>query len=658
LPTPETLNSYSDRGDYLQQARIEQIGWLPLSDDAFVQAVETNSPILLVSGAEWSQPARKSDRLAFADADLQALISSDFVPVRVDCDENPEWLNAYFPVSKYALGLMVGNQSYFVSKFGAMYDFLPSGTLSEHIDDVAVTQDLMQARNQSPANAIAVAKSQVHQDLLNDINLIMAPHQPVPPSFSSEVHDIETAIDPHFGGTPTDEMQVLVPQAYRFLMMMGDKPALYNSLGRVLSSPLRDWLDGGFFRACDKGWTNLQFDKVTVSNAEMMLACADYGELIHSPYATEAATATFDCLLDKFVQDHGLLGSCRVGDEGPDGRSLHSSFSAKDIRDFWNTDLLTEGDRHWAIKYLNLDLAKNPQLVPFVADPTVFNLQRNQLRSVLADMKVLKREIRPRYGIIGYADVNGFSAARMLESARLWGDDRIDDAQPIKDALELLRRGDNLDHWLRQHHGGPELTDYLGYADAALQFFLARGDGKALNQGLHVLLEAKRIFELSTPGAWLMARSSPRGLPKDYLTPEVADNLYESCTAREIRLMIDYSRLLAGNPNTAAISSELAHDARAAILQCEPAAAELGIHAAGYYCAALSMERPYAFAVGRSAVEMATELYRLRPLDFVAPAKGHAREDLQRGPTGLYVVKDGMTLGPFATAAGAAKEMN
>jgi uncharacterized protein YyaL (SSP411 family) len=538
-----------------------------------------------------------------------------------------------------------------------MFDFLPTGTLSEHIDDVALTQDLIQARNQSPRNTQAVSKSQVHIDLLNDINLIMAAHQPVEPSFSAELHVIERAIDPLFGGTPTDELQMLAPQAYRFLMMMGDKEALNKSFGRILSSPLRDWIDGGFFRACDKDWANLQFDKVTVSNAEMMFACAAYGEIYNSPYAKEAATGTFDCLYYKFIKDHGLLSSCRIGDEGPAGRSVHSSFSAKDIREFWNTSILTDADRRWSIKFLNLDLDKNPQLVPFVADPSVFNLQGPQLHRVLSHMKLIKRDTHPRYGIIGYADVNGYASARMLESSRLWGGERTQHAGELKDALELLRRGANLDHWLRQHHGGPELTDYLGYVDAALQYFLVKGDEKTLNQGLQVLLEAKRIFELNTPGAWLMARSSPRGLPKDYLAPEVADNLYESCTAREIRLLTAYSRLLAGNPDTAAISSALADDARAAILQFEPAAAELGIHAAGYYCAALALTRPYAFVVGPDAVMRSRELCRLCPLDFVAPARGSSRVDLQKQAPGFYVVKGGKTLGPFAGAADAAKAM-
>ncbi len=590
-PPAHTYYNYSNKGGFLQQAQNEPIRWLPLLDTDFSEALQLGRPILLLSGAEWSRDGRLADKRTFSDGDVQALIGSDFLPIRIDCDESPEWLNAYFPVSRFSLGLDRGCQTFLLTPKGIFYDYLQSGTFSEHSEILDVTGDLLAGKagaNQadSGSSTVAIVK--------RDVNELMSQAPPAPPDFRTLMRTLESATDRQNGGFPEDGVQHLEPNAYRLEMMAGMPRLAGDGLGPLLRSPIVNWMDGGFFRMASQDWSDVQYDQVSVENAGMMLACAQYGLVGNDPYATLIAKNTFDCLAGPFVQDFGLVCSSRIGDELDNARSARYSFTEKDFRSFWPTRVLPEDDRKWAVANLNMSLEQSPQLTPFVSKAEVALYNSVRLQRVLHEMRAAKMGFPPRYGVVGYADVNGYVSARLIECARLWGDkERLKAALGIRSRLERLQMGDDMQHKgdeeqpkSRVLKGAPELTDYLGFADAALQDFLATGNTRSFLAGLDVLVRARSLFELGTPGAWLMAKSSPRGLPKDYLTPEVADNLYESCTAREIRLMNSYSLLLADNPKYADLAHSLEEDAKAAIAQFTPAASILGLHACGFFCAA------------------------------------------------------------------------
>lgn len=646
-PPAHTFYNYSDKGGFLQQAQNEPIRWLPLLDTDFSEAMQLGRPVLLLTGAEWSRDGRLADRRTFSDGDVQALIGSDYLPVRIDCDESPEWLNAYFPVSRYSLDLDRGCQTFILSPKGLFYDYLQSGALSEHSETLDVTEDLLAGKVGAD---FAGQRSSASVLLEKDINALMSRTTPAPPSFRNLVQTLESSTDRQNGGFPEDGVQHLEPNAYRFEIMSGLSQLARDGLGPLLRSPIVNWMDGGFFRMANQDWSDVQYDQVSVENAGMMLVCAQYGLVTKDPYATLIAKNTFDCLAGPFLQDYGLICSDRVGDERDNGRSARYSFEEKDFRSFWPSQLLSERDRKWAVTNLNMSLDRNAQLTPYVSNENIALYNPARLQWVLHEMRASKTSSPAHYGLTGYADVNGFVCARLIECARLWGDKkRLETALGIRNRLERLHYGNDMQHKgdARQHKaraqkGPPELTDYLGYADAALQDYLATGNVYSFEGGLGVLVSARSQFELSTPGAWLMARSSPRGLPRDYLAPEVADNLYESCTAREIRLMSAYSLLLGGNPRYASLARSLDADAKAAIAQFTPAASLLGLHASGFFCAAKAAMSGEAYVVvGPDADSVAGRLAVSKPFALVAVAKGPVRPDLQaRGP-GVYKIQGG-----------------
>ena len=68
----------------------ESIRWLDWAEPAFAQATHGNVPILLSLVTTWSEECRAMDRATFSHPAVIAVLSSQFVTVRVDADRHPD----------------------------------------------------------------------------------------------------------------------------------------------------------------------------------------------------------------------------------------------------------------------------------------------------------------------------------------------------------------------------------------------------------------------------------------------------------------------------------------------------------------------------------------------------------------------------------------
>jgi uncharacterized protein YyaL (SSP411 family) len=659
LPPAPSNPALSKEPGFVQQGAKERIAWQPLTDSAFDLAKHLQKPVLLVVGAEWSKDGRVADRLPFSDPEIANLIDKNFVPVRVDLDASPEWMNGFFPLSRYTnVGVLQGFQAFFLTPEGKIYDVVPAALLDAQSDSVNVAQTLLNGRNIMPHPGQTANVSQYDHQNLVDINLLMGSNPNSTVDFAAEIASLQSATDKDHGGFPVDGYQTLRPNAWLLELRLGKIDLVAQGLNPVLKSPIVDWLDGGFFRASAQvDWKAVEFDKLAVQNADMLRCLSLYALSSHSSKAAWIAHGTFDSLVGEFVHDRGLVSATRIGDEGYIGRSGRSSFSMPDLRGFLNTGILSDADRQWAVKHLGLSLDVNPLLNVSISDERVFKRGDKTLSRVLNDLRQAKQNEPRTFSYPGYADVNGFVSARLIEAARLWGDsNRMERALAIRNALDLFRNGNAVSHALKPVISQAELTDYLGYSDAALQDFLATGNSESLRSGLNVLLQAKHLFELKTAGAWLMGKGSPQGLPKEYLAPQILDDLYESCTAREIRLMNAYGQLFGGSPAMKMVDDELLRGARDATSHFSQVVSSDRVLTAGLFCAALDViDNRFAVTVGPEAQKLADELFRLVPTRLIAPAVGPVRQDLQRKAEGIYVVSSSSVEGPLTLEVAARK---
>jgi uncharacterized protein YyaL (SSP411 family) len=484
----------------------------------------------------------------------------------------------------------------------------------------------------------------------SDIDQIEAMQASLSPDFDAVTASLKSMIDQKNGGFPRRGSQPLTPQAWKYLLLANEPQALHMSLDPALHSPIVDMIDGGFFRGAQRpNWHYVTYDKLAVQNAEMAETLALAGAMTHTTLYTELARWTVGSLDGEFVKSNGLLATCREGDENDQDRSARSSFPPVELRQL----LPDDADRAWVRKYLGLMVETNYQMTPYIADDAVLGAQRDRLNQILPR---LNRTDRPATFSDGRGMcVNATVAARMEEIARLWNDTSLQSwSSSLFDLIDGSRSKDQVPHSLDPSRQAPDyLGDYLAYADAGLQDYLATGRVVSLQTGLAVLRRGLFLFHGAVPGEYVLAQpTTSKLMPQDVDCPEVLDNVGESCTAKIIRLCDAYGRLLIGNLDKDGggdLGLKLIRIAQASTELLAAAAPQLGADAAGYDCAALGIrDNRFAVTVGANAQELGNELFRQVPTKLVAPALGLVRADLQSRKPGIYVVDLATVTGPLS----------
>ncbi len=643
---PEELNRLQyEASEFQRQASRHPVDWRTFGTEAFVEARRSGKPVLLLIGAPWSAAAREADRVLFNDPDAYALLNQRFICVRVDAEEDPAWLSAYLPLTRPRTGILPGLQIWLLDPNGELIDFAPGLGGAVAIESRRFLQTLLRFGETFESLQSSVRRKEIPADAQRrDLALLLEPRSPAVPRFDAQDAAVAERVDPRGGGFPQFGRRTPNGAVFHYLLSSGQYELFRSAMRPLVRGKLVDWLDGGFFSAEALGATpKVSFDKIAVQNAEMMQVLAIAGRLLGEALLERLAKATFDSLAGEFQQD-GLIAACRMGDERLLGRSERSSFTPRQLR-----ETLDSEERDWARRNLGLRVEENPLMTVVLRDPERTLAQEDRFRRVMEKLSS-SRKLSNRFAAMRRLDVNGYVIARLLAVARLWADHRrIALAAELFDRLEWFRAGDDVTRTLEGSLPAQAyLGDYLAYADAALQDFLATGRTLSFERGISVLKRAKFLFEQPRPGIWMQRiKPLPQPGPQDSMVPEVLDWVRESCTAQAIRLTNAYGRLARGSQSATAAS--LSQAARTAVEHAGPLAEALAFFGSGYFSASLEvLDDAHAVSVGPNAQELANDLYERVPTRLIAPARGIVRSDLQRMEPGVYVVEGLRSDGPLS----------
>lgn len=643
IPPPKENRLAAEASEFLGRAAEQRVNWYALDSNAFAEARRRGLPILFVVGLPWGRFGREFDREIFTHPDVEAYLARKFVCVRADGLLHPELLDGYFPLSRAGLRMRDEFQIYVLEPTGEMVDFLvrtdtrPFDAYALIDALIAIQQRLGERKPEEPTNPANVQAADVAA-LLRDSPSAFPDFQAYA-QFLAERPDLREAVPLNF------RFVRLLPNAWMFLARFGRDDLALTEMLRLAGSSMVDWIDGGFYHIGVGGWDVVEFDKVATQNAEMMVLAAALASRSGRFELADVARATFDALAGEFT-DLGLVRACRVGDEGPLDRSNRSSFSPRELR-----EIFPDADaREFARDQFGLRVEENPQMIVRASGSET--MHSREARSALDALRRFA-STKPR-SFAGQAllDVNGTVAARMLATARLLGDvDRRTTAAALYDQLDAFRAADDVTHTRdRRLSAEAYLGDYLAFADASLEDYLATGRAPSLARGLAVLKRAVFLFDLGR-GAYAMTyRQSPSLGPQIPSIPQLADGDAESTSARMIRLLCDYGWLF---PNETAVGANgvaqrLSERARESASHFSDSAPRLGVLAGGYYRAALGVsEDTYVITTGPDALALADEVNRLAPMRFVAPAYGSVRPDVQDRGEGVFFVSGTSVQGPL-----------
>jgi uncharacterized protein YyaL (SSP411 family) len=659
-----------ESADFLQQGGYEMIKWFRPDQKAFAKARSEEKPILMVIGAPWSAAGRRLDRDILSTERTQRLLDRNFICIRVDAEQQPDWAGAYLPVTRGVRGAIPDLQIYVLDSEGRLMSSLRNGQLADVPDEnafIAQISDALSAFDQYVRNAAAhdPSKPQTGLDQANDLSILFDN----PPDSSPDLQGIWQSMrqsEQQYGGLAQRGSQPLWPQAWTFESAVDPSQVAQNSKetsSHLWSSPVTDPLDGGFYRgATNLEWTQIVFDKVATQNAEMALFCARLYLLTNDTFYLKLAERTFDYLLTP-KESNGLLDatgfvlSCRIGDEQPPlQRSLRSSFSPRRLR-----DLFANGATEDLVgKAFGLTDATNPQRVPAMRDVANYR----QLPTNLADaLEKMQKSSTPQdtSGQITLT-TQGIVAARLTETARLLNDPaRAAKAAALVENIKLFRVAEtkNGDQDGEVTHDlndttllPPTLSDYLAYSDACLQEYLRLGRIPALMDGLKVLRRATGIFRTKRLGLFNQGTPTAEGhlSAPDSNVPGISDDSHESTEAMMIRLSWCYGELYRESPSAEErqFAAHLRSIAADAVAACAKAANTMGAFAGSYdFASALQTDSKAVFAVGVDPSSDAASLARRSPFRMIAPAIGPVRPDLQSRAKGFYISIHAATAGPF-----------
>ncbi|MBX3119874.1 MAG: thioredoxin domain-containing protein [Fimbriimonadaceae bacterium] len=658
VPPLPTNRLQDESAPFLRQAMRSIIDWHPMSEEAFAKARREGKPIMLVIGVSSSSLGWTIENQIFTDTDVASFINRHFVCVRIDSQDSPQWLSTYLPLSRAQTGLQRGYQIWFLTPDGRYFDSAANfGTTVPAVWPALL--DLLEGQlDKYSERASTTPQTEVTSPHQRDIELLTHTPQVGLPDFQAQASAISALADIKNGGFPVFGRTTLRVGAFRYICLLDDENAFRAWMDPLLTSSIVDWMDGGFFVALNNsnGLVRPDFEKNSLENAEMMqvlgLASALFGEGLYR----RLALSTYDQFQAQW-DSQGFVWASRLSDVRADGRSPSVSFPPRLLR-----ETLKGSDLDFARDVLGLRVETNPAMTLVLRDPRAA-LESARFEPVLSKLRSARSKEPKSTGEL-YLDVNATVLARMLQTARMIGDDdRLQRTLPFWMNIDRFRVADDVVRTIgREDPPRAYLGDYLAYADAALQVFLSTGDPQAFQNGLRVLLRAKEVF-VSSSGVWnLMIQAPEQPGPVDVMTPEILDTYKESCTATAIRLCNSYSRLyrdadLAPDSDRVRTAFHLSQTAFNTMTRFAGLSEQIAFFGSGYFCASLGlMDDEHAITVGPQSVSLAKELFMRRPSRLVAPATGDVRPDLQKRKPGVYVISGDKVTGPM-TVDQAVREM-
>ncbi|WP_348534949.1 thioredoxin domain-containing protein [Pseudolysinimonas kribbensis] len=279
---------------YLLAHAGNPVDWWPWGEEAFAEARRRDVPVFVSVGYATCHWCHVMARESFSDPELAAYLNERFVAIKVDREEHPDVDAAMLAQA----GAFTQNLGWPLSVFttpegGAFYagTYFPprAGQGVPAFREVleAITDAWTQRRDEVGAIASALVGA-------------LAERRPAPDAEAVDLDAAADAIaaldDPEFGGLGRGPKFPNAP-VLAFFAEHGPRELARRTLAIMAASPLRDPVDGGFFRyATQRDWTEPHYERMLGDNAQLLALAARLAPF--DPGAERIATGIAGFLLD------------------------------------------------------------------------------------------------------------------------------------------------------------------------------------------------------------------------------------------------------------------------------------------------------------------------------------------------------------------------
>lgn len=304
---------------YLRAHAGNPVDWWPWGAEAFAEAARRDVPVLVSIGYATCHWCHVMARESFEDPELAAWLGERMVAIKVDREEHPEVDAAYLAAASAFTANLGWPLIAFATPQGRVFfagTYWPpsaTGGLPAFRDVLAAVDEAWrERRDEIEAQGAALAGA------------LVAPRSdasPIPTDLGPAVRWLEDHEDhAHggFGGAP----KFPVAPVLRFLVERGE-PLGERTLDAIVASPLRDPVDGGFFRYATRAdWSEPHYERMLTDNAQLLAVLALAGR-------AEAASDVARFLLTTLAVPGGIA-SAQDSESTVDGQRVEGFYYTLD----------------------------------------------------------------------------------------------------------------------------------------------------------------------------------------------------------------------------------------------------------------------------------------------------------------------------------------
>jgi hypothetical protein len=315
---------------YLRSHATNPVNWWEWSGEAFAEAERRDVPVLVSIGYSTCHWCHVMARESFSDPVLAAYLNENFVAIKVDREEHAEVDSTYLAAASAFTPNLGWPLNVFVTPAGRAFfagTYWPPTAVGQHpafrqvlesVTDAWLTRR-EQVEISGGAIAEALARSRaVESELVAD--------------FAPVIDALAAAEDLEHGGFG-DAPKFPVTPVLRFLLDRGARSAEHSpeaagladrTLEAMAESPLRDSVDGGFFRySTQADWSDPHYERMLYDNAQLLAAYA----LADS---VDVATGIAEFLRDKLLLPTGAFASGLDSESTVDGKRVEGFYYSLD----------------------------------------------------------------------------------------------------------------------------------------------------------------------------------------------------------------------------------------------------------------------------------------------------------------------------------------
>jgi uncharacterized protein YyaL (SSP411 family) len=333
---------------YLRSHADNPVDWYAWGTDAFDDAVRRDVPVLVSIGYSSCHWCHVMARESFSDPELAAFLNDHFVAIKVDREEHPEVDASYLSAASAFTEHLGWPLNVFVTPRGKAFfagTYFPPEPLDERASFRQVLAAITEAWSEQRSNVedsaehVADAVSRVSFGATSDTSELPGPRELDTAAALMERHE-----DPDFGGFGGAPKFPVAP-ALGFLLSRDSSAALGARTLKVMAgSPLRDAVEGGFFRySTRRDWADPHYERMLYDNA---LLLDDYTTAwqLHSSgpdnsvqdgsgpdWAAEAADGIAGFLVGVMQLPGGGFASAQDSESVIDGARVEGGYYALDV---------------------------------------------------------------------------------------------------------------------------------------------------------------------------------------------------------------------------------------------------------------------------------------------------------------------------------------